>query len=144
MNYRTTYSLLTYAGVIPFIAVAILHFLPTPEPWLNVFFQKVGTSYSLAILTFMAGTHWGIYLQQSSLIRPNLFHTSNIVTLGAWFSYLLAPHDWIMFIHAAGFALLLWIDLRLYQRDVISSDYFQVRKRVSTLVILCLLLMGIL
>ena len=73
---------LTFLGIIPFLFLLILSFYH---------FETIGYiselfyAYSAVIISFIAGTHWGICLHSKDGNKRILLE-SNLITLIAWFS----------------------------------------------------------
>lgn len=73
MNKTRLYTLLTYAGTLPFIACAILLFVNVQGLPLLGSLTDIAAAYALVIVSFMAGTHWGSYLVSQEASPFNLF-----------------------------------------------------------------------
>jgi hypothetical protein len=140
MQDTKTYTALAMAGTIPFIAGALLPLLGYGSlPYLGPLDELVA-SYGLAIVCFLAGTHWGSYLSGSSAGSLNLFVISNAIFLAVWFAYVGAGAKLAIGVQILAFLSLLFIDLRLRAGDVISAAYMRVRT-VATLIAVGALLM---
>ncbi len=74
----TTTRVLTFSGLIPFIALAVVAVLDAPE-WLGLLL----IAYGALILSFMAGTLWAQHLL-SERTRPTPLIASNALVLAAW------------------------------------------------------------
>jgi len=134
----TLAKILTSLGVIPFVAPVIAHLLGCHDVHLRLF----ALSYGALIATFLSGMHWGLFLTQSQKTRFNLLITSNVLTLLAWGSLLtLIPHLQY-FIQIACFISLLIIDRELAKEGVIEMWFFKLRKIITSIVLLSLLLMA--
>jgi len=132
------YSLLALAGTTPFVACALL-----PLSGIEAFapfgpLDAVASSYGLAIVTFLAGAHWGTYLSEQGTLPFNLFITSNVVFLVAWFAYVAASLSWAIGTQVIAFLFLLFVDLRLMQTNVITVHYFRVRTVATTIALISL------
>ena len=133
------YTALALAGTLPFIASALLPLLGHDSlPHLGPLDQVVA-SYGLAIVCFLAGAHWGVYLSGRSTGSLNLFIISNVIFLAVWFAYVGAGIKIAIGIQVAAFLALLFIDLRLKNSDVISAAYFQVRMMATMIAVVSLL-----
>ena len=140
MQDTRTYTALAMAGTIPFIACALLPLLGYDSlPYLGPLDELVA-SYGLAIVCFLAGTHWGSYLSGSSAGSLNLFVISNAIFLAVWFAYVGAGGKLAIGVQILAFLSLLFIDLRLRAGDVLSAGYMRVRT-VATLIAVGALLM---
>ena len=133
------YTALALAGTIPFIAGALLPLLGHGSlPHLGPLDQVVA-SYGLAIVCFLAGAHWGVYLSDRSTGSLNLFVISNVLFLAVWFAYVGAGIKIAIGMQVAAFLALLFIDLRLKNSDVISAAYFRVRTMATMIAVVSLL-----
>ena len=142
MRNKDTFINLMYLGALPFIAGAILSLLSIDTlSWLGSV-RHIVSLYALVISVFMAGILWGVTLQinTDNFIGLVNFIISNVLTLTLWLVYLIYP-DSIIFLltTAVVFLWLLVIDAKLVTREIISNTYYRARKRVSTIVILSLL-----
>jgi len=134
------YTALALAGTIPFIAGALLPLLGHDSlPHLGPLDQLVA-SYGLAIVCFLAGTHWGTYLSGRSADSLNLFVTSNAIFLAVWFAYVGAGVQTAIGVQVFAFLTLLYIDLRLKTGDVISAKYLRVRTVATLIAVVSLLI----
>ena len=128
--------LLTYLGIVPFLFFGIIAQLLPKSHLIDS--QWALHAYSLCIISFIAGSHWG--LQNG---RPMIAILSNMVTVCAWASMILSPL-WINITHGLLFIALLFIDRILQQSQNITQHYFQTRIQVSFIVIGVLALNGLL
>jgi len=139
MQETRSYTALALAGTIPFVAGALLPLLGHEAlPYLGPL-DKLVASYGLAIVCFLAGTHWGTYLSGRSADSLNLFVISNVVFLAVWFAYLGAGIKSAIGIQIFAFLTLLFIDMRLRSNDVISTTYLRVRTVATLIAIVSLL-----
>lgn len=135
MTREKIYSPLAYLGALPFLACALLYGLDVaPLPVLGTYIH-VALVYGLVIISFMAGTHWGLYLHAAKSSPFNLFVTSNLITIVAWLLFLTTGPVITLSGFLLGFLSLLWIDYRLSQAGLITTTYYKTRVRVSALVI---------
>jgi hypothetical protein len=121
-------KLLTYLGAIPFIVCACLRIS-----------DVILLSYGLAIASFMAGTHWGLCLKESDKFSNGIFLVSTVVTLSAWFCYLLCSASICLLTFVGIFIVLMFIDYLLYRKNLESKDYFQLRLSTTTIVVVSLM-----
>jgi len=132
------YTALALAGTIPFVAAALLPLLGYDSlPHLGPLDQVVA-SYGLAIVCFLAGAHWGIYLSGRTADSLNLFVISNAIFLAVWFTYIGAGVQTAIGVQIFAFLALLLIDLRLRTGDVISAAYLRVRTVATLIAVLSL------
>ncbi len=100
-------------------------------------------AYGAVIASFLAGLHWGLYLQKSMSTALNLFISSNVLTVFSWAS-LLIPKPLVQYsIQILCFLLLLLIDRRLYRDDVIAEWFYKLRINATAVVVTSLVLMAI-
>lgn len=135
MQENKLYTLLTYAGALPFIACAVLPLLGY-DALPNVGrYDLIAEVYGLAIASFVAGSHWGTYLYNRDVSPTNLFVTSNVVVLSCFFAFLLTGVAITVFTLILAFAYLLFVDYTLYKVKVTTEYYFTMRLRVTLLVV---------
>ena len=136
------YSMLTYAGALPFMACALMTLLGVSSIKLIGSVDYIAAAYALTIVSFMAGVHWGMALDQQRTEWPvNPFLSSNAVTIMAWLAFLTTTPKITLIICILAFLYLLWVDYRLYSLNLLTTHYFQTRRHVTALVVLSLLLM---
>lgn len=134
------YSFFVVAGVLPFVAAAaaLLAGLDSVGPLQSVTASLV--AYGLAIASFVAGTHWGIYLQFRASAPTNLYVSSNAAVLFPWLTFAFGSTDNTFVALVLTFIFLAFIDWRLYVSNLIESAYFRVRIVATALVCGALLL----
>ncbi len=134
------YSSFVVAGLVPFVAAAaaLLAGVESVGPVRSVTASLV--AYGLAIASFVAGSHWGIYLQFKASAPTNLFVSSNAAVLFPWLTFTLGSTDSTLVALLLTFVFLAFIDWRLYVSNVIESAYFRVRIAATALVSAALLL----
>jgi hypothetical protein len=134
---KSLLKLLPFAGAIPFISGAFLLVINVTTIPLLGSVQVASLTYGLAILSFMAGVHWGQFIAGSGA-GSNLLIISNFVTVAAWFGYLILQ-PWQFAILLMGlFLSVLLVDQSLATKGIIAQDYFKTRALVTLLVILSL------
>jgi hypothetical protein len=146
------YTRLTYAGALPFVACAVLPWAGWPVLPGGGSFASIAAGYSLAIVSFMAGVHWGTWLYNSDSLtdgsagKPadglplNLLLTSNVITVSVWLTFVLSTLVVSLTVSAAAFLLLLIIDVRLAGAGLLSPEYLRTRRNVTLIVVAMLLL----
>lgn len=135
------YSMLTYAGALPFMACALMALLGMSSIKLIGSVDYIAAVYALTIVSFMAGVHWGMALDPQQIKLPiNLFLSSNAVTIMAWLAFLITTPKITLIIGILAFLYLLWVDYRLYSLNLLTAHYFQTRRHVTALVVLSLLM----
>ena len=136
---------LTFAGTLPFIACAALITFGVDAIRVLGRTEEVLTVYGLVIATFMAGAQWGNHL---SLAEDNSWAirlpiVSNVFALVLWFGFLtLAAADFIWLL-IFNFISLFIIDYGLYQAQIINAKYFTVRKYVTLIVVIALIVAAV-
>ena len=139
MKNSRTYTALALAGTIPFIAGAVLPLLGHDSlPHLGPL-DKLVSSYGLAIVCFLAGAHWGVYLAGRYADSPKLLVISNAIFLAAWFAYVGGPVKLAIGMQIVALLALLFIDLRLRTGEVLSETYFRLRTLATLIAVLSLL-----
>jgi len=140
MNEKTLYTTLAYAGVLPFIACAVLPLagIASIPPFGRL--DELINSYGLAIVCFLAGIHWANYLANKDVLPFNLMISSNAIFLLTWFGFVLGELSTSLLIQVAALAILLFIDWRLRSAAVITAHYFRVRFTATSFAIASLAL----
>ena len=118
---------LAVAGTLPFVACALLPLLGIQSIPILGRLDELASAYGLAIVCFLAGAHWGNYLLARDDMPFNLFLTSNVIFLFAWFAYVGASLTWAIIAQLVALLVLLVIDYRLKIGSVVSGDYFGAR-----------------
>ena len=136
---------LTFAGTIPFIACAIFITMGIEAIPVLGEVTRILAVYGLVIATFMAGAQWGNHL---SLADDNSWAVklpivSNVVALVLWLGFLtLATADFIWLL-ILNFISLLIIDYGLCRAQIINAKYFTVRKYVTLIVVIALIVAAV-
>jgi len=131
---------LTFAGTIPFIACAFLLMIDVVT--VPVLGSVVGilSAYGLVIASFMAGAHWGNHLGLADdnewAIKLPIY--SNVIALSLWLGFLSLSASSFIWLLVIGFTSLLVIDYGLHRARIISHTYFKVRKYVTAIVVVSL------
>jgi hypothetical protein len=138
--FKLTYSLvLTFLGSLPFIMLAMLSVFPLKLTSMYDL-DFIASIYSLVIICFIAGSHWGIFLKKSSA-RLNLFLLSNAITLIIFFGFLILTTLYFILLSVIIFIFLFLIDFYIFKKNMTSIEYLKIRFFVTTLVILSLLIL---
>ena len=136
---------LTFAGTIPFIACAILITVGVDVIRVLGETEHVLAVYGLVIATFMAGAHWGNHLSladdNSWAVKLPIF--SNVIALALWLGFLMLSTAGFIWLLIIGFISLLIIDYGLNQAQIITPDYFKVRKYVTAIVVVSLIISAV-
>lgn len=122
-------------GLLPFMASAMTLQVGAEE--FHDLAYKALVGYSVAILSFMGGIHWGLAMgspDQSQWLR---YGASVAPALLAW-AALLSPPAVQLPALAAGFSLLLAFDLSTVRRGTTPAWYRQLRWPLTVIVVICL------
>ena len=125
-------KILTYAGALPFWALALAQILD----YQPVFAAEAFIAYGTGIACFMAGTLWSqaqIRAQDPSL----MLIVSNVAALAAIAALLVHAHipALTMALHIAVFLALLAADLGIHRKGDQPAWYLALRRNVTLLVI---------
>lgn len=150
-----TVQTLGYAGLIPFIAFALLLWRPTLAPEMvariasslgeNLVYHGF-LGYSAVILSFLGGIFWGQALQMGGDPRASkLLIVSNLFTLIAWFALLMASPVFALVLLVFGYLTLLALEWRLSAQHPhlpqwSLTSYLPMRIVLTTVVVLLHLL----
>jgi hypothetical protein len=113
-------------GVLPFLFLSVMAWLPTP--WLPAV-QFALLAYGAVILTFVGALHWGVAMAASDLQQTQrnwLFAWSVVPALVAWTSMLL-PYAWGIGVLLIGFWVQYVQDRRLVGRAGLPAWYLPLR-----------------
>tara|TARA_B110000908_G_C10202957_1_gene426236 strand:- start:183 stop:647 length:465 start_codon:yes stop_codon:yes gene_type:complete len=130
MNNMFLGKILAFLGILPFLLSLALKL--TGTSFYGITPQWLFLSYAVVIASFISGIHWGIFLTQTC--SRNLFIESNITTLIAWFA-LLINHKWSLILTLLCFIYLLFIDHALFNSENIPQWYWELRKKITAIVI---------
>ncbi len=132
------YLPLALAGTLPFIACALLPFLGLSNiPGLGPT-DVLASSYGLAIVCFIAGTHWGNNIVAQERAPLNLFLSSNLIFLLTWFAFIGGSASVAIATQITAFLALLFTDYRLKVTGMISNHYFQIRATATLVAVVSL------
>ena len=135
VNRNTLIYLLTYSGGIPFIIYAINSIFDYPKNYDQIISNSIDI-YSLLIISFISGSHWGLSLNNDN--KVNVLILSNVIVLGIWFAYIFQFYFKSIFLIA--FTILLWIDYAYLLIDKMNRWYLELRRYISIIVLLSLML----
>jgi hypothetical protein len=127
-------SRLGYAGLVPFVAGALLCLLPDPA-W-GAFGERLLIGYAAVILSFMGAVHWGVALGEPAL-APRLYLVSVLPALLAWVALLIPPLPALALL-ATTFTLLFAFDLRQSRDGPLPAWYPRLRAPLTFVVLMCL------
>lgn len=116
---RQIYSLLGFAGLIPFVAAAALAAMEIDNAEL---FRRIGEVYAFGIICFLTGSWWGMSLKREN---GKALLLSNLYFLAAFFIFLFAAEWWslaaailLMSLFFAEYSGSLFPDLGAYYRKL--------------------------
>ena len=95
MNKNNLPYILIYLGSIPFVFFSFLRIVSL-EDFFYLDINYILSIYSLSIISFICGSHWGIFLTNNTL-KINLFIFSNLLTILSFSGILFLLKD-IMYI----------------------------------------------
>jgi ATP/ADP translocase len=130
---------LALSGTVPFLGCAVAPLAGFAVLPLVGDPVAAALAWSLAILSFMAGVHWGQYLAGGPTISINLFFTSVVVAIAGWLTFLLLAPQVALLIFALLFLVLLLVDRRLMKTKHIGPAYWKTRLWATLIVIGALL-----
>lgn len=128
---------LTMFGALPFIGAVVARVYGLDALHVRYF----SLTYGAVIVSFLSGMHWGLFLSQAHLTRTNLLLSSNIIALLAWGSLLLFSATLQYVVQIACFISLLLIDRKLTNEGVLERWFFDLRNKISLLVVICLIVL---
>jgi hypothetical protein len=134
-NKKKLIYLLTYSGGIPFIIYAINSIFDYPKNYDQIISSSIDI-YSLLIISFISGSHWSQSLKTDN--KVNVLILSNVIVLGIWFAYIFQFYFKSIFLIA--FTILLWIDYAYLLTEKINRWYLELRRNISLIVLLSLIL----
>lgn len=144
MKNNRMYATLAYAGTLPFAACAMLLLAGINEIAGIAGCAEIAAGYGLAIVSFMAGVHWGTHLYRGHETSLNLLIISNAITVVVWLAFVFAPVTASLLTTGLAFLLLLLVDYRLAGSGIITPGYLTLRRNVTTIVIVLLIVMALL
>jgi len=135
-------NILTYLGLVPFVFLTLLitndvttfsYTYPKEEFFL--------ISYAAIINSFISGIYFGYAISSSrSNISNKLLILSNIIALLAWLSLIVGIKSTSIIILILCYILNLIMDYFCYKNNIIEKWFFNLRLRISLIVIFCLVL----
>lgn len=136
MNTIKIIKWLTYLGALPFF-LAILISLGN---WSLFTIQGIQwfLTYGLVILSFMAGTLWGQMVcadSNNSFSTKTIAIASNLITLIAWFTFLLSENSTAIVLVGLGFIALYLLEVLLIRDVKRPAYYLSLRLGVTAVVV---------
>lgn len=130
-------KILTYCGSLPFIFLTYLGFSKVIHLF-TIDINLILISYGAIILSFISGMHFSYAILQDK-ISNRILILSNMVALISW-SCLLVNFKLALMVIIIGYISNLIIDYISYKNLVTEKWFFNLRLRVSLIVISCLIL----
>lgn len=124
---------LTYLGAVPFFIAIYIH--ASNQVLLGIQGSQWFLTYGLVILSFMAGTLWGRIINETYHIK-RLALATNLITLVAWFTFLLLSTQIALVILALGFVALYILEAAAMKQVERPAYYLSLRFRVTVCVLL--------
>lgn len=130
---------LGYAGLIPFLLMMLGAWFADAS-WLGDF-VKGQLAYAMVILSFLGGLHWGAALSSASLSANDTKKAlawGVVPSLIAWCATMLGGFGFALLM--AGFVAALKVDQQLYPHYGMPDWMLVLRKKLTVVVVLSLLL----
>ena len=124
--------ILIFLGSIPFIFFSFLKLFKYQE-FFQIEINLILSIYSLSIISFICGSHWGIFLSNSNL-GINLFLLSNFLTILSFIGFLLLEERNYFFLQILILIILLLIDVYIFRKKITQKKYVNTRILVTFLV----------
>ena len=128
---------LGYLGLLPFVAGAVAALLSNELA--SVALQAF-VLYSLAILSFMGGVHWGLALISGTRQSARLL-ISVIPVVAAWICLMTLPAHLTLAVLGGGFIAQWFVDRPIFDELPIPAWYLEMRPRLAYVVAGCHLFM---
>ena len=141
MNKKNLPYLLIFLGSIPFIFFSFLRML-SYEEFFHLDINYILSIYSLSIISFICGSHWGILLTNNNL-KINLFLLSNLITISSFFGILFLKVNYFFLLQILILILLLLIDFYIFRQNIIQKKYIYSRILITIIVVGCLIIPAI-
>lgn len=124
--------ILIFLGSIPFIFFSFLKLFNYQE-FFQIEINFILSIYSLSIISFICGSHWGIFLSNRNL-GINLFLLSNFLTILSFIGFLLLEERNYFFLQILILIILLLIDVYIFRKKITQKKYVNTRILVTFLV----------
>ena len=138
MNKKNLPYILIFLGSIPFVFFSFLRIISLEE-FLHLDIDYILSIYSLSIISFICGSHWGLFLTNNTL-KINLFFLSNLLTISSFFGILFLKMNYFFLLQILIFIILLLIDFHVYRQNITQLKYIYSRVIITILVVLCLII----
>ena len=136
MDNKHAASWLAYAGLLPFLAAPVVLWSGFSVA-LDV--DTALRVYSALIVSFLAGIHWHVGMSRSGS-EGWLLWESNVVVLVAWALVFIDSSALVCLLFAGLYVAVLLFDRALSKKEILPDWFYRLRVRVSTVVIVALLI----
>ena len=138
MNKKNLPYIFIFLGSIPFAFFSFLRIISLEEFfYLNI--NYILSIYSLSIISFICGSHWGLFLANDTL-KINLFFLSNFLTISSFFGILFLNMNYFFLLQILILIILLLIDFYIYRQNITQIKYIYSRMLITILVVICLII----
>ena len=138
MNKKNLPYILIFIGSIPFVFFSFLRIISLEE-FFYLDINYILSIYSLSIISFICGSHWGLFLMNNTL-KINLFFLSNFLTISSFFGILFLKINYFFLLQILILIILLLIDFYIYRQNITQLKYIYSRTLITTLVVICLII----
>ena len=138
MNKKNLPYILIFLGSIPFVFFSFLRIISLEE-FFYLDINYILSIYSLSIISFICGSHWGLFLTNNTL-KINLFFLSNFLTISSFFGILFLKINYFFLLQILILIILLLIDFYIYRQNITQLKYIYSRILITTLVVICLII----
>ena len=138
MNKKNLPYILIFIGSIPFVFFSFLRIISLEE-FFYLDINYILSIYSLSIISFICGSHWGLFLMNNTL-KINLFFLSNFLTISSFFGILFLKINYFFLLQILILIILLLIDFYIYRQNITQLKYIYSRILITTLVVICLII----
>ena len=138
MNKKNLPYILIFLGSIPFVFFSFLKIISLEE-FFYLDINYILSIYSLSIISFICGSHWGLFLANDTL-KINLFFLSNFLTISSFFGILFLKVNYFFLLQILILIILLLIDFYIYRQNITQLKYIYSRIIITTLVVICLVI----
>jgi hypothetical protein len=138
MNKKNLPYILIFLGSIPFVFFSFLRIISLEE-FFYLDINYILSIYSLSIISFICGSHWGLFLTNNTL-KINLFFLSNFFTILSFFGILFLKVNYFFLLQILILIILLLIDFYIYRQNITQLKYIYSRIIITTLVVICLVI----
>ena len=138
MNKKNLPYILIFLGSIPFVFFSFLRIISLEE-FFYFDINYILSIYSLSIISFICGSHWGLFLTNNTL-KINLFFLSNFLTILSFFGILFLKMNYFFLLQILILIILLLIDFYIYRQNITQLKYIYSRIIITILVVICLII----